>query len=322
MFWVDITNLPHVLFFKDFIKSHEVLVTARDFGALTKLLDLHGIEYVAVGKHGGRSPVEKLIESARRTLELAEVVSKEDIETAVSKQSVEMPRVAFGLGIPAVQVIDNEYAEEQNRLVLPLCTEIVVPDVLDYGRLLKQGASKERIRRFKGLCEVAHVKNFKPDESSLGRLGGDYVLVRPEPYLAAYFKGGVKTQELIDALRGLDLRVVVLPRSGERYEGAENLEGVDSLGLIYYAKAVLSGGGTMNRESALLGTPTISFYPQDLLGVDRYLIEQGLMYHATTTRGILKLVERVMDKKQESRQKAREILKGLEDPFELIESII
>lgn len=35
----------------------------------------------------------------------------------------------------------------------------------------------------------------------------------------------------------------------------------------------------MTREAAVLGVPTISVYQDDLLAVDRYLIERGWMVH-------------------------------------------
>jgi uncharacterized protein len=41
----------------------------------------------------------------------------------------------------------------------------------------------------------------------------------------------------------------------------------------------IGAGGTMTREAAVLGIPTISIYQDDLLDVDRYLIEKGFMVH-------------------------------------------
>jgi predicted glycosyltransferase len=35
----------------------------------------------------------------------------------------------------------------------------------------------------------------------------------------------------------------------------------------------------MTREMAVLGVPTISVYQPALLGVDRYLVDQGIMSH-------------------------------------------
>ena len=43
----------------------------------------------------------------------------------------------------------------------------------------------------------------------------------------------------------------------------------------------IGAGGTMTREAAVLGIPTISIYQSDLLAVDRYLIDKGYMSHKT-----------------------------------------
>ncbi|HEX4929709.1 MAG TPA: DUF354 domain-containing protein, partial [Gaiellaceae bacterium] len=57
--WIDITNSPHVLFFRPLITllgedEHEVEVTARDYAQTLELLRLHGIEHHVVGpRHGG-----------------------------------------------------------------------------------------------------------------------------------------------------------------------------------------------------------------------------------------------------------------------------
>jgi hypothetical protein len=323
MIWIDITNLPHVLFFKDFIRKHNALVTARQFGELTNLLDTHEIEYVAVGKHGGKKQKDKLVESSKRVMELADIISRHDIKVAISKHSVELPRVAYGLGIPTIQIVDNEHAEEQNRLVLPLCSRIVIPKVLDHKRLLNQGATLKQMKDFKGVCEVVHVKNFRPDKRVLNELGlENYVLIRPEPYMAAYFKSEGITKFLVDRIAELGLKAVVVPRGNETFENAKIIKGVDTLSLIYYAKAFLGGGGTMNRESALLGTPVISFYPQDLLGVDRFLIKHKLLFHSIDVDEIIDMTTRLIEKKQELRDRAKKLVRKLENPFEVIEKEI
>ncbi len=328
MIWLDITNLPHVLFFKEFIKGRETLVTSRDFGDLNALLDSHGIEHISVGRHGGKSPEDKLLESSKRVEKLTGIVSAKNtvpnkIEVAISKQSVELPRVAFGLDIPAIQFIDNEYAEKQNRIVLPLCRRIVVPEALHTDRLIAQGAAKEQILEVNCIFEASQMKNFEPDPAVLKiHELEDYVVVRPEPYMASYFKGGEITTELIERLKGLGFQIVVLPRGDEEYGGTKTLRNVDSLSLIYYAKLALGGGGTMTREAALLGTPAISYYSQELLGVDRFLIKNGLLVHSTEIDEIVSLFEGVADKKQESREKANEIIDGMEDPLKKVEEEI
>lgn len=322
MIWVDLTNSPHALFFENFIKKHDCVVTTREFGPLTKLLDQRDIDYNVIGKHGGESPRAKLVESAKRTWDLAKFIDNKNIDVAVSKHSVELPRVAFGLKIPCIHVLDNEFAEHQNRLTLPIVNKIIVPEGVDKSVIIGQGAREEHLRTFNGVCEYVHVKNFNPKSRDWGLDLDDYVIIRPEPYMAAYFGSETAAQDVIDDVRNLGLEVVVLPRGDVEFKNAVSLENIDSLSLIYNAKAMLSGGGTMNRESALLGTPTISFYSQELLGVDRYLIEKGLMSHASSVNDVTKTLENVIDAKMEFRIMAKTAIDEMDDPFEIIENQI
>ena len=62
--WIDITNSPHVLFFRPLIRilrerGHEVEVTAREYAQTLELLVLHGIDATVVGAHGGASALGK-----------------------------------------------------------------------------------------------------------------------------------------------------------------------------------------------------------------------------------------------------------------------
>ncbi len=315
MIWVDITNLPHVLFFKDFISKHNALVTTRKLDGLTKLLEMHKINYISVGKHG-KNKKSKLVESSKRIKRLVEIISKHEIELAIAKHSVELPRVAFGLGIPCFQVVDNEYAEKQNRLFLSLCDKIIVPEALDEKKLIKQGADKEKIIKFNGICEYVHIKGFSPSKPLINE---EYVLVRPEPFYASYFRSRRRTQELINEINQLGYKAVVMPRGNEKYKNVIHVKAVDSLNLIYHAQAFAGGGGTMNREASLLGTPTISFYPQELLGVDKFLIKKGLLFHAHELEEISENILELVERKEELRKKAKKVMQNMQDPIEVIE---
>lgn len=317
MIWIDITNMPHVLFFREFIKEKDTLVTTRDFGGLHALLDMNGIDYISVGRHGGGDRKTKLLESARRVEKLTDLISDYDIRVALAKHSVELPRVAYGLGIPSIFVLDNEYAVHQNRLTLPLATNIVMPQALDSRLILKQGADLAHAHRFKGICEASHLKGFKPDKENVEKYG-EYVVVRPEPYSASYFQSESRTQELIDSLHERGLKVIVLPRNLERYDNAVHLEVLDTLNLLYHAKAFFGGGGTMNREAAILGTPAVSFYSQELLGVDRLLINLGLLHHSLSFDMDLDEILSTETLKSD----AKRILKTFQDPFNIIEDLM
>jgi predicted glycosyltransferase len=132
--------------------------------------------------------------------------------------------------------------------------------------------------------------------------------------MAAYFRIEAQTQTLIDRLDSLGYQVIVLPRGGERYQNAVHLENVDSLNLIYHSKAFFGGGGTMNREAAILGVPAVSFYSQELLGVDRFLIKLGLMHHTPTLDFNLEAILAEAGLKK----KAERIRKTFQDPFDVI----
>ena len=74
--WIDITNSPHVLFFRPLIRlleedGHEVVVTAREYAQTLELLQRHEIPHEVVGpRHGGRGTVGKARALAGRLVAL------------------------------------------------------------------------------------------------------------------------------------------------------------------------------------------------------------------------------------------------------------
>ena len=95
--WIDISNAPHVRFFKDVIKyleaeGEDVIVTARQFGDIHKLMDMYDIDFISVGKHGV-SLYDKLRESTSRVYNLVDVIHDEKVDVALSKHSIELPRI-------------------------------------------------------------------------------------------------------------------------------------------------------------------------------------------------------------------------------------
>ena len=60
---------------------------------------------------------------------------------------------------------------------------------------------------------------------------------------------------------------------------------VDGPSLVYAADLVVSAGGTMNREAALLGVPTWTTFAGELGAVDRMLIDEGRHAGPGATRG-------------------------------------
>ena len=278
--WIDISNAPHVRFFRKLMQGEDVLVTARDFGAIPQMLDSLGIEYTLIGRHGGKEPADKLVASSERVSGLAKIVSGFRPDIAVHKYSVEGARVALGLNIPYLAVADNEIAYFQNLLTLPFAKTIVLPKAIQ--KIDGIGSKDESVIRFDGVCEVAHVDGFAPDEGVIERTGIDpeepLVVFREAAMQAAYNHGDLYIDKLLPLLKE-DTQLVVVPREGQVVPaGVKVANEVDTLSLLYYADVVISGGGTMTREAALMGTRAISLFPERL-AVDEYLASKGLLEH-------------------------------------------
>ena len=175
--WIDIVNTPHVRFFNGIIKKlrkdgHEVLITARDFSNIHDLLDIFGLEYTSIGDHGVTLE-EKLLSSTKRAYDLSKFISKEDIDIAITKHSIELPRVAFGLGIPNIFILDNEHAIAANKLTLPLTNKLIIPEIFDVWNTIKFGMNPNNIVQYNGTCEITHLEDFKYNEKILETLNLD-----------------------------------------------------------------------------------------------------------------------------------------------------
>lgn len=303
--WIDISNAPHVRFFNDVIKYFEsegedVLVTGRKFGDIHKLMDVYGIEFTSVGKHGVTLE-EKLKKSADRVVELADLISGEKFDVALSKHSIELPRVAFGLGIPSLFVLDNEHAVAANKLTLPLCNRIITPNIIDMWKLMQYGADPNKILSYNGTSELMHFNNFECNENIFDDLGIDLplqktILMRPEPSLASYLNTDCNKSVLspvVDVLKEY-ANILILPRFKEQAQIFEDIKNVtilkppvDTSSIIKKVDLVIGAGGTMNREAAILQTPVISCYPGTTLSVDQFYVNHGLMYRNTDLDDII-----------------------------------
>jgi len=329
--WIDISNAPHIHFFKNIIKElegrgHDVIVTARNFDSIIEILDLYNIEHRIVGKHGGFSLKDKLVESSRRIMELTEIISKESPDLSLYKHSVEASRVSYGLKIPSLCVVDNEIAESQNKLMLPLSTKVIAPQAIPLREITKYGVPKENVRRFYGVCELAHVRDFVPDEKVIESFNFDrpLIVMRPEPIKADYYNGDIHKSIIHDVIANspIDGTFVVFPRSGDQKKlfDFENViipeKAIDSLSLMHYSDLVISAGGSMNREAIALETPAISAFPGHILAVTQFLINLGIKDHSLDPKEIWKKAEEFMTNTY--KKDVRKALKKMENPIDVI----
>ncbi len=330
--WIDLTSLPHIHFFRAFIKGmsasgNDVLVTSREFGMMNDILDKNGIEYVSVGSHGGKDLESKLINSSLRAAELTKIISKEKPDIGLSKHSVECARVSFGLKIPSIMVIDHETANAAMRLMIPLTDYIVAPKVIPFTYFRTLGGHS--VRHFYGVCELAHFYDFKPNDKVMKELGlkkgRKMVIARSEPMLSAH-NDHVSTlysvlEELLKSRNDVD--IVFIPRGEEDIGKFSKLdlfvpeESVDTLSLYSFANLMIGAGSCMNREASIGGCPTISICPDRMPAVDMFLIDKGVMWHSLKKERIMRIASDILSGCL-GNGSGMEVVDGFGDPYRQI----
>lgn len=295
--WIDVTNSPHVLFFRPILRRLDeagvpAVVTARDFAQTLGLLDRYGIGHTVIGGHGGASVVGKARVLAGRTALLYRFGrSRRDIGQAVSHGSFYQTIAAKALRTHSTVIHDFEGATGMHRVNFRLADKVMVPAVIPFERLAALGLPRERYRPYPGIKEQVTLADFEPDpDSVIEELRLDparpIAVLRPPATMSLYHRGIENTlfDDVVAHLRASDAQVVLLPRTPEQgtaFEGMADVvipaRPVDGPQLVAAADLVVSAGGTMNREAALLGTPTWTTFAGELGAVDRMLIDTGRM---------------------------------------------
>ncbi len=299
--WVDLTNSPHVLVFRPLVRLLEergadVEVTAREYAQTLQLLELHGISATPIGRHGGRSALGKARVELARLAALRRWARGRRFDLALAHGSHDLTLTARSLGIPSATTFDYEFAWLQHQVGCRAATRVVVPEAIPPERLARYGVRPPRLRRYPGLKEEYYLADFEPDARVPAALGADparcLVVVRTPPEVSLYHRHGNPLFLAVLERLGRDGRVhaVVLPRTEEQRERIRALglpsllvpeRAVDAQSLIAAADAVVSAGGTMNREAVALGVPVYTTFGGRLGAVDEALIRDGLLLRLT-----------------------------------------
>ena len=310
--WIDVTNSPHVLFFRPLVslleeRGHDVTVTARDFAQTLELLEATGIPYAVVGPpHAGAARAAKVRAMGSRLRALRAFARGRGFDAALSHASHELPLAARSLGVPATYAFDYEFALAQHGLGCRAATRVVVPEVIPRKRLSRLGARPRKVARYAGLKEEYYLHGFAPDQRVLDGLALDrsriLAVVRTPPEVSLYHLHGSPLLADVLARLGTEpgVQAVVLPRTPAQRAELRELalpslvvpdRAVDALSLVALADLVVSAGGTMNREAVALGTPVYTTFSGRLGAVDEQLIDEGLL------RPLASADELVLDRK-------------------------
>ncbi len=348
--WFDILTPKHTLFFEPLYRElsrdgHSLLITTRRYREAVEALQLRKLPFRIVGAHGGGTKIGKLLAGGARVVKLARIIDEWKPNTAISVSSPEAARVAFGLGVPHVAANDSPHSWRVARLSVPLSDYICSPWIFPRRVWLAYGAPSHGVISYKALDAAVWLKRHKPNPTVLKKLSlkkdKPIILLRTEESFASYLEGKSSDDKPVIApvvrellkLR-LGAQIVISTRYGRqalvlRQEFGDKARVVDhivdSTSLLYYSTAFIGSGGTMTVEAALLGRPTISCYPGDKPQYIKYLENQGVVKTILSPKRIASTISHVLSSNQEldeQQRRGKALLKRMEDPINVVSSVV
>jgi len=294
--WVDLTNTAHVLVLRPLVEvlereGHSVEITARPLSHTIELLEDWGHPHTVLGRYGGAGKLGKAGAAVGRMPQLVGFGRGKRFDYALAHGSTDLPPACRLLGIPNTSMFDYEWAALQHHFNCRLASRVLVPDAIPPERLARYGARPPKLVRYPGLKEEYYLFDFEPDRAVLEELGVDreriVCVVRTAPSYALYLRGS-ENRLLSGLLSRLSAdertHTVVLARDAEQRRAVTALElervivperAVDGRSLVALADLLVSAGGTMNREAAVLGTPVWSIFEGRTGAIDEALQRDG-----------------------------------------------
>lgn len=290
--WIDFSNSPHPLLFAPVVRrledlGHEVLLTARDNAQTVALAEERWPHVEVIGSESPRGRGAKARMMASRIQQLVKWGRARRPDLALSHNSYGQILAARVIGLPVITAMDFEH-QPANHIGFRFAQRILIPGCLPAESIRRQGGAEAKLVRYPGLKEELYVGDFEPDAGVFDSLGVErasarvLVVARTPPSRAAYHEFG--NPLFVEALRVATAQpavlTVVLTRHSEQREQLMHLglsrciipeAPVDSRSLMHAADVVLGAGGTMTRESAILGIPTLSLFAGRQPAVDRWL---------------------------------------------------
>jgi uncharacterized protein len=290
----------------------EFIFTTREHPDTIALAKILGENPIIVGKYSPSTLASRLEESAERIIQFSKLFKDNPPDIAIAHQSVELCRTAFGLGVPIILTADTPYAFAVNRLTIPFAHTVVVSEALP--KSFTRNYCAKNVVPFKGVDEVAWIKDLKP--TKIVGLKKPLIVVRQIEAKAAYAQGKRDLTKIIAEKLGKIGNVHLIQRYNEQGEEFSVKEGfVDSANLVANADLVVSYGGTIAREAALQGVPSIAISDMAKTYVNRYLAQKGFPLFITTEKGIFDYAKKYLGKRFDVKSKLAE----LENPIDAIE---
>jgi predicted glycosyltransferase len=170
---------------------------------------------------------------------------------------------------------------------------------------------------FKGVDEVAWIKDFKP--TKIAGLKKPLIVFRQIETKATYAGGKQDNAKTLAGKLSSLGNVHLIERynqEGNAFGGKAGFE--DSASLVANADLVVSYGGTIAREAALQGVPSIAISDMAKTNVNTYLAKKGFPLFITTERRVLAYARKYLGKRFEVKERLAE----LENPVDIIEKVV
>lgn len=316
--WFDFENAPHVWILSPIIryfrkKGYSCILTARNFSYTVDLCQHLGYDIQVVGHSGmAKSKQGKVMRILDRSVRLYKMLyhKRRSIAFAISHGSRSQLLAAYGLRIPALCMDDYEFSY-QGFSRFADC--LLVPFPIE-KEIWSKRASK--VVHYPGLKEELYLYGFDPTNNCLPeyiKAGHQDVMVlfRPSGTWSHYksSQSVITQQGILEYLSQYpEVYLILLPRDkfqkeeitsfcvkrGMRFYVPEQI--LDGPQLIWQMDLVISGGGTMSREAAVLGVPSYSFFGGQWGGVDRHLESRGMLVSVKHPDDIRKVVIKKRDR--------------------------
>ncbi len=297
--WFDVTNSSHVHFFRPLVEElqgkNDIVMTCRELAETRALLECLNIDYKNFGRHSGNNKCLKVVGHLLRCCSMLPHLNS--IDFAFSHGSPAPIMIKYIKGAKLISSYDNEHAMSF-ELLSNYSDYVMVPEVLEEVTS-KRAGDKTDVTTYPGVKEQIYLADFKPDERVKKSIPfDDYVVLRAEAWKSDYVENNhVKAYDIAKGLISEGYNIVFLPRYGfapgwmERSEQVFIPPPMNGPQLCWYSKGVLTGSGTLAREAAVLGVPSVSFYSSTPLKVDLLLESKGSVFRSGDTDAIIEYLD-------------------------------
>ena len=290
------------------------MLTTREHPDTVNVMETLNERFELVGKYDPTSLATRFKASIERELRFCEMFQNERPKVAISHGSVELCRTAFGLGMYVISTGDTVYTRA-NWLIVPLTDTSVISKAIPKAIYRKFGA--KRIVQFDGVDEVAWVRPLKRRRTS--EYDHPLIVVRQSEFKASYMKGEDVTLDIAKKLTRIGNVIFLSRYKKEKTRSLVVPNGyVDSLAIAGEADLVVGVGGTIAREAALQGTPSIVIPTLGWSHVNAYVSKKGFPLFRVEPANVFRCAKKYLGQHIATDK----MLAELENPVDVIEHLV